>query len=81
MTTEGVSLLEIFRLAGELTRKFLIVEYVDPVDPMFKQLVRGREALFEGLTQERFEATSRRFFRILRSHRLSPTRHIYVMAK
>ena|SRR2546427_11235866 len=81
MATEGIPLSEIFRLGKDLTRNLLLVEYIDPADPMFKQLVRGREALFQNLTREAFEASGRRFFDIVRSQQLGTTRYLYVLAK
>jgi len=81
MATEGIPLLEIFRLANDMTRKFLIIEYVDPADSMFKRLLRGREALFGNLSREAFEAAGARFFDIVRSQPLDLTRCVYVMVK
>lgn len=81
MATEGIPLFEIFRLANDITRRFLIIEYVDPADPMFKRLIRGREALFQSLDREAFEASASRFFEIVRSQQVGPKRYVYVMAK
>ena len=81
LATEGIPLFEIFRLAHELTREFLIIEYVDPADPMFIQLARGRETLFENFSREAFEAVGKRFFDIVRVNPLGSTRLLYVMVK
>ena len=81
MVTERIPLLEIFRLASDMTRKFLIIEYVDPADPMFKLLVRGREALFRNINRTAFEAAGARFFETIRSQPLDATRCLYVMVK
>jgi SAM-dependent methyltransferase len=81
MATEGIPLSEIFRLAKDMTRNFLIIEYIDPADPMFKRLIRGREALFQNLDREAFEASGSRFFDIVRSQQVGPKRYLYVMAK
>lgn len=44
--TSRVPLDEIARLARELTRRDLILEFVPPEDPMFRRLLRGREELY-----------------------------------
>jgi hypothetical protein len=36
------------------TSKWLIIEYVDPADPMFRSLPAFREDLYRGLTEEAF---------------------------
>jgi len=79
--TEGIPVSEIFRMAKDLTRRYLLIEYIDPSDPMFKKLVRGRETLFASLSRQAFEASANRFFDIVRSQQLTPERHLYVMVK
>ena len=64
MVSERVPLAEIVALAAQLTTDHAIIEYVGPQDPMFKQLLRGREALHEGLTASVFEAALKQQFRI-----------------
>src|SRR5205814_57296 len=55
LVTERIPLEEIVQLASELTSTLLIIEFVGPQDEMFRQLVRGREALHEDLTEAAFE--------------------------
>jgi SAM-dependent methyltransferase len=81
MATERIPLLEIFRLASNITRKFLIIEYIDPTDAMFKLLLRGREALFTNMNRTAFEAAGARFFETVRSQSVDSTRCLYVMVK
>ncbi len=64
LVTERIPLLEIVDLAAELTKDFLVIEYVSKSDPMFQRLTRGREALHADFTQEVFEAACRRRFTI-----------------
>lgn len=64
MVTERVPVAEIVALAAHLTTGHAIIEYVGPEDPMFRQLLRGREALHEGLTASVFEAALKQEFRI-----------------
>jgi SAM-dependent methyltransferase len=63
---EGVPLVEVAGLAAELTRDLLIVEYVDPSDPQFHRLARGRDTLFAGLDRRAFESAFARHFETLR---------------
>jgi SAM-dependent methyltransferase len=79
---ERIPLPEILGLAAELTTEFLVVEHVEPGDPMFRRLARGREALFEELTRGRFEEACGRHFRLLRSRQLAGLpRWIYLLQK
>jgi SAM-dependent methyltransferase len=66
LVSERIPLAEIIDLAAELTTSLLIVEFVDPGDPMFRRLARGRDALYAHLTQAHFEATCASRFEIVR---------------
>ncbi len=81
IATEGIPLFEIFRLAAEITRKLLVIEYVDPADQMFRCLARGRDYLFRNINRQAFEAAARAHFDILRFQQVGPTRFVYAMAK
>ena len=70
LVTERVPLREILRLAADLTRDYLVIEFVAPQDPMFQSLVRGREALYSHLNFATFEAAAAAHFQCLESHRL-----------
>jgi len=76
---ERVPLPWIFDLAAQLTRRLLIAEYVDPADPQFQTLARGRDALHRDLTVRAFEDAARERFLIVESRRITPTRAIYVL--
>jgi SAM-dependent methyltransferase len=67
LVTERVPLSEIFSLAAELTRDFALIEFVSPADPMFKKIVRGREALHSDLNVAAFEAAAAPYFETVRS--------------
>ena len=41
-------------LAADLTTRTLIIEWVPPTDSMFRELVRGREAIFASITEADF---------------------------
>ncbi|HEV3468904.1 MAG TPA: class I SAM-dependent methyltransferase [Pyrinomonadaceae bacterium] len=82
LVSERIPLPEIMRLAAELTRDLLVIEYVAPQDPMFRRIARGRDHLHEFMTREYFEEVSRRHFEIVRSERLGEThRTIYMMRR
>ena len=70
LVTERVPLEELLSLAAELTRDYLLIEFVAPADPMFQRIVRGREALHRDLTFERFEATAAVHFELVKSLRI-----------
>lgn len=82
LVTERIPLREIFDLAAELTTDHLIIEFIEPDDPMFVRIARGRDHLYNGLTLEVFENTCRKHFDIVRSEwtpRLS--RRLYHLRK
>ncbi len=82
LVTERIPLEEIVDLAAALTRDLAVVEYVAPQDPMFRRLLRGREELHHGLTQEVFETAWRRRFEIARSQSLpETTRALYLLRR
>jgi SAM-dependent methyltransferase len=82
MVAGGVPLDEIIALAAELTCEVAVIEFVPRDDPMFRQLLRGRDASYDWFTTEAFEDTCRRFFRIERSTPLGSTsRRLYVLRK
>jgi hypothetical protein len=70
LVTERVPLEELLSLAAELTRDYLLIEFVAPADPMFRRIVRGREELYSHLTFERFEATAAPRFELVKSLRI-----------
>ncbi|MGE5372081.1 MAG: class I SAM-dependent methyltransferase [Solirubrobacterales bacterium] len=65
LVTERIPLEQIFDLAWGLTSKYLVIEYVDPADAMFKLLTRGREALFADYNQSGFESACQSRFEIV----------------
>jgi SAM-dependent methyltransferase len=82
LVSERIPLPEIMRLACELTKDLLVVEFVGTLDPMFKRISRGRDHLHLGLTEEYFENVARQYFEIIRSEKLGDThRRIYMMRR
>jgi cyclopropane fatty-acyl-phospholipid synthase-like methyltransferase len=82
LVREGIPLFEIIHLLADLTTDFLLIEYISPDDPMFKQLVRGREDLFKGLTPPVFESACQQHFVLLEKVKLkNGRRSLYLMRK
>jgi len=82
LVTERVPLPEVVALAAELTTELCIVEYIGAEDSMFKRLVRGRGALYSGLTREGFEEACGVRFEILRTQHVKDTmRWLYLLRK
>ncbi len=76
LVTDRIPLREVLDLAADLTNSFVVLEYVDPQDAMFKRLTRGREALHSDLTQTAFEAAVGERFEILSTKPLAGTRRL-----
>ncbi len=70
LLTSQIPLKEIAALCARLTRRGVIVEWVPGGDPRFAELVRGREALYAGLTEEAFRAAMAAHFEVREEKRL-----------
>jgi len=82
LVQERIPLNEIFRLAADLTKDALVVEFVPPNDKMFRSLARGRDHLHADLTEEVFVRSAGEFFDVVRSSDLPQTeRRIYLLRK
>lgn len=82
LVTERVPLSKILDLTAKITANIAIIEFVPPDDKMFKQISRGRDHLFEGLTEEVFYQTCQKYFKVLRSEKLTDSnRRILLLQK
>jgi SAM-dependent methyltransferase len=82
LITERVPLAEVINLVADLTSDLAVIEYVGTADPMFQRLLRGREALYEQLSTDSFEAAVRTQFHILQSEQLTAScRQLYLLKK
>ena len=82
LVTERVPLPAVISLLAELTTDMVVIEYVGTSDPMFQRLLRGREALYEQLSIDAFEAAVRAKFHIVHSEQLKGScRHLYLLKK
>ncbi len=59
-----VPLDRIAALACTLTTRHLVLEWVPPTDPKFQELLRGRDALYDHLTESAFRAAFAPYFTI-----------------
>jgi thymidylate kinase len=67
---------------SEITENIAIIEFVPPDDKMFRQIARGRDHLFEYLTEEVFRKVCQKYFKILRSEKLADSnRQMFLLQK
>jgi SAM-dependent methyltransferase len=71
VVTERIPLEDLLALAAEISREYLLIEFVAPQDPMFQRIVRGREALYSQFTQERFEDAAKPHWELVRSRQIT----------
>jgi len=75
--TDRIPVAALVAFLADLGCRHLVFEYVDPADPMFQTLLRGRGALHEGLTAQSLEQELRKRFRISESAAANATRTLY----
>ena len=81
LVNERVPLDRIFDLAASLTSGLLVVEFVDPGDPQFRTIARGRDALYRDLTVDAFKDAAQRCFEIADERPVTATRRIYTLER
>jgi len=82
MVSKGIPLPEIASLFHRLTKKYLLLELVDSSDPMFQRLLRGRDALYSGLSLDIQEQIFSKAFSVLQRHKLTGmARSLYLLEK
>ena len=70
LVTERIPLEDLLGLADELTRDYVIFEFVAPQDPMFQRILRGRDELYAHFSPAWFEAAAMARFELVRSEKL-----------
>jgi SAM-dependent methyltransferase len=70
LVTERVPLQDLLALADELSREFVLIEFVAPADPMFQRIVRGRDELYSHFSPAWFEAAAQSRFELVRSAKI-----------
>ncbi len=82
LVTERVPLDELLDLADQLSRRYVLVEFVGPQDPMFRRILRGREKLYAHVSREWFEASAQARFELIRSEKIDGLdRWLYLFQK
>jgi len=82
LVTERVPLSAALDLLAETSRKYVLLEFVSPDDPMFQRIVRGRGELYRHLTLAHFEAEVRGRFEVVKSTRIDGLhRWLYLLRK
>ncbi len=74
---DQVPLQEVAELCATLTTGTLIIEWVPPTDVMFRELVRGRDAIFAALTETAFRYSFAPFFITIAEHTLENGRVLF----
>jgi SAM-dependent methyltransferase len=70
LVTERIPLEDLLALADELSREYVLIEFVAPADPMFQRIVRGRDELYSNFSPAWFEAAALTRFELVRSAKL-----------
>jgi SAM-dependent methyltransferase len=70
LVTERIPLEDLLGLADQLSREYVLIEFVAPADPMFQRIVRGRDALYAHFSPGWFEAAAQSRFELVRSARI-----------
>jgi len=73
LVTDQIPLNEIITQVSKLTRQWLVIEYVDPKDPQFKRLLRGRDVLYDWFDRYVFEKELSKKFEIIRKEEIVDT--------
>ncbi len=79
---DGIPLAEVIGLAARLTSDIAVIEFVEPSDPMFARLARGREHLYSDYTRDAFERHCATVFEVVRSSPVKDAaRWLYLLKK
>jgi hypothetical protein len=74
---DHIPLAEVAQLCSTLTTRTLIMEWVPPTDPMFRELVRGRDHIFAAITESAFRACFGAYFETMSEHTLGNGRILF----
>jgi SAM-dependent methyltransferase len=79
--TFGVPIERILATVATVTKSHVVIEHVPVGDPMFQQLSRGRDQLYEDCAREAFEGLLSRYFTVARAHTLPNGRTLYLASR
>jgi SAM-dependent methyltransferase len=71
LVTERIPLEDLLGLTDELSREYVLIEFVAPADPMFQRIVRGRDELYAHFSPAWFEAAALSRFELVRSAKIN----------
>ena len=78
---DQIPLASIVALLHRLTRRHLIVEWVPPTDPMFQDLMRGREDLYGNLAEADLLAACAGLFQVTQQQTIGNGRTLFLFEK
>ena len=78
---DQIPLNRIASFCAGLTRRYLVMEWVPPTDVKFAELVRGREGVFERVTEAAFREFFGQYFRIMKEEKLLNGRILFLFEK
>jgi SAM-dependent methyltransferase len=78
---EQIPLAAIVELCRQLTRRYLIVEWVPVEDPMYQSLMRGRDSLYGALSEDDLLAACKGRFVVMRRQALDNGRVLFLFEK
>ncbi len=78
---EQLPLAHIAGLSASLTRRWLILEWVPPSDPMFQQWLRGRDHLYGHLSEDDLNKAYAPFFRVVDRTELANRRVLLLLER
>ncbi|MBT4939648.1 MAG: class I SAM-dependent methyltransferase [Rhodospirillaceae bacterium] len=82
IVTSGIPLAALFEQLAKTTKKYLLLEYIDPSDQNFEKISRGRDDLYGWLNQQVFEEQAKSYFKIERKTEVIPGQRIlYLFSK
>ena len=76
-----IPLEHIAALAASITTSGLIIEWVPPTDEKFREILRGRDAIYKHLTEENFRTAFTQHFDIVEQVTLTNARILFHMRK
>ena len=78
---EQIPLRAIVQLCAQMTRRWLVVEWVPVADPMFQSLMRGRDSLYGNLCEDDLLAACAGCFAVRERHALGNGRVLLLLEK
>jgi hypothetical protein len=81
LVSSRIPLEEILSMMYFITNQYLVLEFVEYQDPMFQQIIRSREDIYQNISFEFFENNLGNFFTVIDSFTITSTRKIYILKK